>query len=126
MKIAIASSGKKLDSRVDPRFGRCPYYLIVDSQSDELEVMENKAGQAFRGAGISAAQVVTSKGVKAVMAGNFGPNAFNVLSGAGIKIFFAVGITVGEALKKFKENKLQEVKERPIWTKTKSLKKAKS
>ena len=60
MKIAIASSGKGLDSPVDPRFGRCPYFLIADSKNDKFEAIENTAGQAFRGAGISAAQMVAN------------------------------------------------------------------
>ena len=108
-KIAVASSGKTLESQVDPRFGRCPYFLIVDSETEEFEVMENTAGQAFRGAGISAAQMVANKEVGAVIAGNFGPNAVNVLISSGIKIFSVGGVTVKEALKQYKEGKLQEV-----------------
>jgi predicted Fe-Mo cluster-binding NifX family protein len=109
MKIAIASSGKTLDSIVDPRFGRCPYFLIVDSETEELEVLENQAGQASRGAGISAAQVIANKKVGGVVAGNFGPNAVNVLSSSGIKIFGGVtGITVKEALEKYKGGSLKE------------------
>jgi predicted Fe-Mo cluster-binding NifX family protein len=110
MKIAIASSGKNLKSPVNSRFGRCPYFLIVDSESDEFEAIENTATQAFRGAGISAAQMIANKGVKAIIAGNFGPNAVNVLSSSGIKIFGGVlGITAKEALDQFNEGKLQEV-----------------
>ncbi|KPJ70654.1 dinitrogenase iron-molybdenum cofactor biosynthesis protein [Microgenomates bacterium DG_75] len=109
MKIAIASSGKTLDSPVDPRFGRCPYFLIVDSETEEFEVLENTAGQASRGAGISAAQVVANKKVGAAVAGNFGPNAVNVLSSSGIKIFGGVsGITIKEALEQYKKGELKE------------------
>ncbi len=109
MKIAIASSGQNLDSLVDLRFGRCPYFLIVDSKTEEFEVMENSAGQAFRGAGISAAQVVANKGVKAVIAGNFGPKAVSVLSASGIKILSAVNTTIREALEKYKTQGLKEI-----------------
>jgi predicted Fe-Mo cluster-binding NifX family protein len=110
VKIAIASSGKTLESQVDPRFGRCPYFLIIDSETEEFETLENTAGQAPRGAGISAAQLIADKGVEAVMAGNFGPNAINVLGASKIKIFTGVsGVTAKEALKKFKEGKLEEV-----------------
>lgn len=109
MKIAIASSGKDLDSQVDSRFGRCPYFLIVDSETEEFEVVENIAGQAARGAGISAAQVIANKGVGAVIAGNFGPNAVNVLSASKIKIFGGVfGITTKEAVKKYQAGDLKE------------------
>ena len=109
MKIAIASSGKNLDSSVDPRFGRCPYYLIVDSETDKFEMMENTAGRGFRGVGVSAAQMVANKGVKVVIAGNFGPNAVNVLTAGGIKIFTTsnLSLTVKQALEQYKKNELQ-------------------
>lgn len=110
MKIAIAASNKILDSLVDPRFGRCPYFLIVDSETEKFEAIENTAGQAFRGAGISAAQMIVNKGVGAVIAGNFGPNAVNVLRSSGIKIFAGVsGISAKKALKQYKEGELKEM-----------------
>ena len=109
MKIAIASSGKNLESQIDPRFGRCPYFLIADSEKEEFEFLDNAATQAFRGAGVSAAQLVASKGAKAVIAGNFGPNAVNVLGTSGIKIFGGVfGLTVKEALDQYRAGKLKE------------------
>lgn len=103
MKIAIASSGKNLDSLVNARFGRCPCFLIIDSKTGEFEAIENTAGQAFRGAGVSAAQMIVNKGVKAVIAGNFGPNAINVLKTNGVKVFGGVlGITAKQALERYK------------------------
>lgn len=110
MKIAIAAIGKTLDSQVDPRFGRCSHFLIVDSETEEFEALENTAGQASRGAGISAAQMVVNQGVKAVIAGNFGPNALNVLSASGIKIFAGIsGITAKKVLAEYKAGKLKEI-----------------
>jgi predicted Fe-Mo cluster-binding NifX family protein len=109
VKIAIASSGKTLDSSVDPRFGRCPYFLIVDSETGKFETIENTSGQAFRGAGISAAQMIANKKVGVVIAGNFGPNALNVLNASGIKIFVGLGKTAKEALVYYQEGKLEEI-----------------
>jgi len=112
MKIAIAVSDKILESPVDARFGRCPYFLIIDSETDKFEVIKNTAGQAYRGAGVSAAQMIANKGAKVVIAGNFGPNAFNVLSRGGIKIFGQVsGMTAKEALEKYKAGELKEMTE---------------
>jgi predicted Fe-Mo cluster-binding NifX family protein len=110
MKIAIASSGKNLDSLVDPRFARCPYFLIVDDENDKFEIVENSANQAFRGAGISAAQMVVNKGVGAVIAGNFGPNALNVFQTGGIKVFgIKTGASAKEALESYKAGILEEI-----------------
>lgn len=108
MKIAIASSAKNLESQVDLRFGRCPYFLIIDSETEKFELLNNTSGQAFRGAGVSTAQVIVNKGVKAVIAGNFGPNAVNVLKQSGIKIFKGAGMTVKKALKQYQDGKLTE------------------
>jgi len=41
MKIAVSASSPELDSSVDPRFGRCPYFLIVDPETMEFEAVEN-------------------------------------------------------------------------------------
>ena len=41
MKIAGTAKGKTLDDQVDPRFGRCPYFLFLDTQTLKAEVVEN-------------------------------------------------------------------------------------
>jgi len=110
MQIAIAASGKTIDSLVDSRFGRCPYFLIIETKTNDFGVIKNTAGQAFRGAGISAAQMVADKEVKAVIAGNFGPKAVSVLSASGIEIFAGVsGLTVKQALEKYKDGELKSL-----------------
>jgi len=109
MKVCISSVGNNLDSAVDPRFGRCAFFLIVDSETGQFEAIANPGANFGGGAGIAAAQLVASHGVKAVISGNFGPNAFGVLQSAGIKIYAGVfGVTVKQALENFKNNKLNE------------------
>jgi len=111
MKIAIASSGNKSDSQVDARFGRCPFFAIVDTASAEIEFLPNTAREGFRGVGISTAQMVADKKVEAVAAGNFGPNAVNVLTGAGIKIYSGVsGLTIKEVIEKIGKEEIKETK----------------
>jgi predicted Fe-Mo cluster-binding NifX family protein len=108
VKIAIACQGMKLESQVDARFGRCPYFLIIDSKTSKFTALKNTAGQAFQGAGISAAQMIADKGVEAVAAGNFGPKALSVLGSAEIKVYAGVsGIKAGEALEKIKKGGLK-------------------
>ena len=85
MKIAISATGSTLDAEVDPRFGRCQYFIIADPQTMEFEVVDNSSAMAAGGAGISAAQMIADKGVEAVLTGNCGPNAYQVLSAAGIR-----------------------------------------
>lgn len=113
MKIAICSSGQNWESPVDVRFGRCPYFLLVDDETDQFEVLENTAGKASHGAGVSAAQIVADKKVGAVLGVNFGPNAVNVLNSAGIKIYSLSpeksSVSIAEALKLYKEGRLKEI-----------------
>jgi predicted Fe-Mo cluster-binding NifX family protein len=107
MKIALSATGATLDAEVDPRFGRCSYFIIVDPETMQFEALPNESAQASGGAGISAAQVVAAKGVEAVLTGNCGPNATQVLSSAGIKIIAGVSGIVKDAVQSYQEGKLQ-------------------
>jgi len=43
MKIAISSTGPELTDLVDPRFGRCSFYVFVDMETNEFRAVENTA-----------------------------------------------------------------------------------
>jgi predicted Fe-Mo cluster-binding NifX family protein len=107
MKVAVTSSGKTLDSPVDPRFGRAAYFLIVDTDTLEFEVVDNADNiNAFKGAGIQAAVAVSNKGAEVLLTGYCGPNAFRTLTAANIKVANDASGTVREAVAAFKEGKL--------------------
>jgi predicted Fe-Mo cluster-binding NifX family protein len=106
MKLCITSSGVSLDDSMDPRFGRCRYFIIWDADNEQFEAVENPAVSAGGGAGIQAAQLIANKGVETVLTGNVGPNAYNTLTAAGIKIVVGLtGITVRQAIEGFKTGK---------------------
>lgn len=110
MKICVTSSGQSLDDLRDPRFGRCRYLIIADTDSAEFEAIQNSAISAGGGAGIKVAQLVANKGVEVVLTGQVGPNAYNTLSAADIKIVVGLaGITVRQAIEGFKEGKHEYV-----------------
>jgi predicted Fe-Mo cluster-binding NifX family protein len=110
MKICVTAIDSKIGSKVDPRFGRCAYYFIFDEKFKLLKKIPNDAGQAMRGAGITAAQIVANEKVDVIITGNMGPNAYGVLSASNIKIFHgAFGLSVKQALKDYKDGKLQEI-----------------
>ena len=108
MKIGISSSGKDLDAVVDQRFGRCQYFLIVDSDTMKLKAISNESTLASGGAGIQAAQIVTKEGVNSVITGNIGPNAFSILQAAGIKVYIGAEGTVKDVIDQYKQGKLKE------------------
>lgn len=103
MKLCITSEGQDLASKVDTRFGRCQYFLIVDTDTLKFEAVENPNLESTGGAGIQSAQLVASKQAKAVVTGNVGPNAFQTLTAAGIEVFTGASGTVREAIDKYKQ-----------------------
>jgi predicted Fe-Mo cluster-binding NifX family protein len=109
MKICVSASSGSLDANVYSRFGRCPYFVIVDSDTMESNAITNDSINAAHGAGIQAAQTVANMGVNAVITGNVGPNAFNVLSAAGIKIVTGASGTVREAVENYNKGQLKEI-----------------
>ena len=103
MKIAVSATAPHLDADLDPRFGRCQYLLIVDTESMEFEAIENPAMSAPGGAGIQAAQAVAETGVEAVITGNCGPNAYQVLSAAGVPVFVGASGRVRDVVEASRE-----------------------
>jgi len=108
MKICVTAVADGLDAQVDPRFGRSQYFVIVDPATMAYEAMPNAALNAPEGAGIQAAQAMVNKGVDVVISGNMGPNAFQVLSTAGVKIATGAYGTVKDAIELFRAGKLTE------------------
>jgi len=102
VRVAVSASGPSLDSNVDPRFGRCPCFVIVDTETGEHEVLDNASVAASQGAGIATAQMIAGKQVSAVLTGNCGPNAYQALSAAGIDVISGVSGTVSDAVAAFK------------------------
>ena len=111
MKVAVSSNGKNLDSQIDPRFGRCAYFLIVETDDMNFEVFDNENIALGGGAGIQSAQFVASKGIQAVITGNCGPNAVRTLSAAGVKLFVGQSGTVKEAIERYKNRELRSTDE---------------
>lgn len=106
MKIAITSSGDNLNSQMDPRFGRCQYFVVVDPDTMDFKAIPNESAVASGGAGIQAAQTIVNVGINTLITGNMGPNAFEVLSAAGIETMTGASGTVRYALELYKSGSL--------------------
>jgi predicted Fe-Mo cluster-binding NifX family protein len=109
MKIAVSAMNTGLDAQVDPRFGRCQYFVIVDSDTLEYESIENPNIGAVGGAGIQSGQLISEKGAQVILTGNVGPNAFQALSAAGLQIITGVTGTVKSATQRFNSGQLQPI-----------------
>ena len=109
MKVAVISTGKNLDSAIDPRFGRCSWFLIIETEDMSFEAFSNKSAALGGGAGIQSAQFIASKGAVAVITGNCGPNAVSALSAAGVKVIIGQTGTVREAIERYKRGELHSI-----------------
>jgi len=109
MRVAVSSSGPGLEDAVSPIFGRCPYLLLVDSETMEARSLVNAAVSASGGAGVQASQMLVREGAQAVIGANVGPNAAQVLLAAGVPVYQVSGGTVREAVEAFRKGTLKQL-----------------
>ena len=113
MRVGVSATGRDLNARVDDRFGRCPWFLVVDTDSLEFDAVENRHAEEGMGAGMGAAKDLIDAHVDAVISGQVGPKAYEVLKAVNIDIFLVSGgITVKDALEKLKKGELQRMEMR--------------
>ncbi len=86
MKVAITSTGSTSDSKLDPRFGRCSYFAIYDTDTREMEFIPNPGKDATEGAGPASVQIVASRNIKKIISGEFGTRVRPLLDSLGIEI----------------------------------------
>lgn len=106
MKIAFSSAGMDLDSEIDPRFGRCAYFLFVNPDDMTFEAFENESMSLGGGAGIQSGQFIASKGANVVITGNVGPNTSRTLNAAGVDVIVGVSGPIREAIERYKRGEL--------------------
>ena len=107
MKVAVSATGNDLNAAVDPRFGRCQQFVLVDTETMQFELLPNPNIAAAGGAGIQTAQMLAGQNIQAVLTGNCGPNAFATLQAAGIQVFIGATGTVQSALEQYQNGQLQ-------------------
>ena len=109
MRIAVTTQGKDLDAQVDSRFGRAPSFLVLDTETQHFEVVQNAQSLDLpQGAGIQSAQNVLPHKPDVVLTGNCGPKAFRVLQAAGIKVVVGVKGRIADAVKDYLNGKYDE------------------
>jgi predicted Fe-Mo cluster-binding NifX family protein len=109
MKVALSTTKPEFETSLEPRFGRCAYFVIVDTETRAWEAIANPAAEAMGGAGTQAAQFLSEKGIDAVITGNYGPNAFLGLQAAEIRMYRAAGGTLSELVDALVEDRLESV-----------------
>jgi predicted Fe-Mo cluster-binding NifX family protein len=110
MKIILTAASPNFDADIDPRFGRCAYLLVVDTESMNWEAHSNPGLTASGGAGIKAAQFAADQHAEVALSGDFGPHAYNALQAGGIAMYrYGNCTTVAQAIERFRNNQLEQV-----------------
>jgi len=108
MKIALTATGPDLSSDLDPRFGRAERFLVVDTDSMDVQVVENHHNRSLpRGAGIQAAGTLVESGARVLITGNCGPKAFQVLQQAGIEVITGAHGKMADILAQYRDGRLR-------------------
>ena len=103
MKVCLSATAKTLESNLDPRFGRCPYFLIYDTGTQQTTFVDNTSQQSSGGAGIKAAEAVAHQQVNLVITGNIGPNAYRTLQAADIQVITGASGSLQEVLENYQK-----------------------
>ena len=109
MKIAITAGEPQFEAKLEPRFGRCAYFLIVDTETQDWKPIQNPAAEAMGGAGPQAAQFLADYDVEAIISGEFGPNAFTALETAGIRMYRSQVDDISTLFEKFLTDQLEPI-----------------
>lgn len=111
MKIALPVDEKNLESGVCVSFGRTPYFLVYDIETEQHEFVLNEAASSQGGAGIKAAQSIADLKVDALLTPRLGENAAEVIRGANIALYKTMGNGILDNIKAFKSNGLEPLTE---------------
>ncbi len=107
MKIAVTSQGDDLTSLIDLRFGRAAYIIIIDTDTMRFKTINNlKNKNAFKDAGIRAANKVCKDGAEVLITGFCGPSAYRILRESGIMVADRLNGRVLDVVENFKTGQL--------------------
>jgi predicted Fe-Mo cluster-binding NifX family protein len=105
-KIAVTAVKASLDAAVDPRFGRCAFFVIMDLDEGTVETLQNTNAASRGHVGPLAVQLIASKGVKVLLTGKCGPTASGALTEKGIQVVEDCSGSVRDVIEQYKEGKL--------------------
>ena len=108
MKLTISAVKPHVNAFFDARFGRCAYFIFVETETGAWDAFPNPALSSGGGAGTQASQFLVSRGVQGVVSGRFGPNAYEALKAAGVKMYAAHEGIVKDLFQSFLSGELVE------------------
>lgn len=108
MKICIpVELNEGLESKPFGHFGSAPMFLVYNSENKELSKLYNGDLEHEHGK-CQPIKALLGNVVDAVIVGGIGQGAIVKLNSMGVKVYKANADTVGQNIKLFEENKLEE------------------
>jgi len=99
MKVCITAQGPYLKSAFEPHFARAPYFIFYDTRTGKLDAVRNGFVVSNTRIGQNAVRLLKMNGLEAVITGEIGENAGDLLKSAGIPVHIFTGTgTVKDAL----------------------------
>ncbi|MBF0594561.1 MAG: NifB/NifX family molybdenum-iron cluster-binding protein [Candidatus Omnitrophica bacterium] len=99
--VAIAATGKDINSPVSYLFGRAPFYIICDRAKKTYKAVPNKFMDSQHAAGLRSAQMLAGMNVDVVLGNNVGFEPFRVFDAARIEVYTDIHGTAWQALNDF-------------------------
>jgi predicted Fe-Mo cluster-binding NifX family protein len=110
MILCVTARGRGLDALVEPRFGRAPFFLLLDPDGTVLTPVENPYMDTRGGVGPRAVQILADHHVETLITGQMGANALAAVKAAGIRVYACPeGESVSGALQLFRSGELQQI-----------------
>ena len=107
MKIAVPSMGKNLESFVSNSFGRSPFIIIYNDETQEYDYFENPGFKIQDGSGLKAAEILIQNSADVLLIREIGRKAYSVLMKGHIDInLLNLSGTVKSTLKKFLKKRI--------------------
>ena len=106
MKLAISAERNSDEAKVDPRFGRCEYFAIVNDEGDQWEYIPNPGKSSKKD--VRTARELVRRKVNCILTYRIDPYAMGLLKAAGIKVYTGVYGTIQEVFEQYKNGILEQ------------------
>ena len=109
MKVCIPTeTNEGKSAKVFGHFGSAPYFTIVDTEKDSVEIIDN-ANQHHAHGMCQTMSAFMDKKIDAVVTGGMGSRAVQKLNEGGIKAYRAIPGTVADIVSQFTKGGLEEI-----------------
>lgn len=108
MKLCIPTEDSAgLDARVYEHFGSAPFFTVVDTDTDKVELLSNQ-NLAHQHGHCNPVETIESQAIDAAVCGGLGKRALARLQQAGFKVYLSQARTVRDVVAEQRDGSLRE------------------